>query len=80
MQNGEIWLDPSASEASVAKGTLSLGYMPALGSVTNIWQRGKLTPDEALKVRRHFNLTGRASHEGSSALRNVSHVVAIFIP
>jgi exosome complex component MTR3 len=50
MQNGEIWMDPSSSEASIAKGTLNLAYIPALGAVTNVWQRGELAQEEVLKV------------------------------
>ena len=50
MKNGELWLDPNAEESSIAKGTLTLSCLPALGTITNIWQIGKITLQEAREV------------------------------
>jgi exosome complex component MTR3 len=50
MDTGEIWLDPTASEASLARGSLTLACIPALGTVTNIWQTGKLSTQEVQDV------------------------------
>ncbi|TDL24783.1 mRNA transport regulator 3 [Rickenella mellea] len=47
--NEEIWLDPTVNEARLTRGTLLLGFMPALGIVTNVWQTGQLTIEEAIK-------------------------------
>ncbi|GJE86901.1 mRNA transport regulator 3 [Phanerochaete sordida] len=45
----EIWLDPTEDEAKQATGTLVYAGMPALGSVTSIWQTGKLTAQEVFQ-------------------------------
>ncbi|KAF8077917.1 ribosomal protein S5 domain 2-type protein [Lyophyllum atratum] len=46
--NQEIWLDPTGEEARLAKGTLVLSCMPALSTVTSIWQSGEMRPEEVL--------------------------------
>ena len=46
----EIWLDPTEDEGKVASGTLILAGMPALGTVTSVWQSGSMSPDDAIKV------------------------------
>lgn len=46
----DIWLDPTEDEARAASGSLILAGMPALGTVTNVWQAGRLTPEEAIQV------------------------------
>lgn len=51
----EIWLDPNTEEAAAAQGCLTLACVPALGLVTNIWQTGEMTLDEADKVCIRFN-------------------------
>jgi len=43
----EILLDPTADEADTAKGCFTLATVPALGLITNIWQTGQMTLDEA---------------------------------
>lgn len=48
--NEEIWLDPSADEARASRGTMSLSCMPALGVITNVWQTGQMSTEEALQV------------------------------
>ncbi|KAI0928516.1 hypothetical protein AcW1_005737 [Taiwanofungus camphoratus] len=45
----DIWLDPTEDEARAASGSLILAGMPALGTVTNVWQAGRLTPEEAIQ-------------------------------
>ncbi|EKM55587.1 uncharacterized protein PHACADRAFT_161608 [Phanerochaete carnosa HHB-10118-sp] len=45
----EIWLDPTEEEAKQATGTLVYASMPALDTVTNIWQTGKMTVQGAFQ-------------------------------
>ncbi|KAH9952229.1 mRNA transport regulator 3 [Amylocystis lapponica] len=45
----EIWLDPTEEEARMASGSLILSGMPALGTITNVWQSGRLTPEETIQ-------------------------------
>lgn len=45
----EIWLDPTEHEARIAKGSLVFACMPALGTVTSVWQSGEVTPSEAME-------------------------------
>jgi len=45
----EIWLDPTHRELQVSKGCLVLSCMPALGTVTSLWQSGQMKPAEALE-------------------------------
>lgn len=42
--DGDIWLDPTVQDASVAQGTLVLSCMPALGTITSVWQTGSISP------------------------------------
>ncbi|KAF5391294.1 hypothetical protein D9757_001924 [Collybiopsis confluens] len=44
----EIWIDPTQEESDSANGSLVLACMPALGSVTSVWQSGKLTPSQVI--------------------------------
>ncbi|KAG7092486.1 hypothetical protein E1B28_008838 [Marasmius oreades] len=44
----EIWLDPTEEEAQNSEGTLVLSCMPAIGSITSIWQNGKMGTEQAL--------------------------------
>lgn len=46
----EIWLDPTEEEGKVSSGTLILSGMPALGTITSVWQSGSMTPADAIKV------------------------------
>jgi exosome complex component MTR3 len=52
----EVWLDPDAVEAQASSGTVILACMPALGTVTNVWQSGRMSPQEAIDVCPHSNL------------------------
>ncbi|KIM87123.1 hypothetical protein PILCRDRAFT_95960 [Piloderma croceum F 1598] len=45
----EVWLDPTQKEMQVSKGCLVLSCMPALGTVTSVWQSGQMKPQELLK-------------------------------
>jgi len=45
----EIWLDPTQSEIQVSKGGLVLSCMPALGTITSLWQSGQMKPREVLE-------------------------------
>ncbi|KAL6305262.1 mRNA transport regulator 3 [Sparassis latifolia] len=45
----EIWLDPTEVEAEAASGSLILAGMPALDTITSIWQSGRLTSAEIVK-------------------------------
>ncbi|KZT26365.1 ribosomal protein S5 domain 2-like protein [Neolentinus lepideus HHB14362 ss-1] len=49
MVGKEIWLDPTEREISLAKGSLVLACMPALGIVTSVWQSGEVKPVEAIE-------------------------------
>lgn len=48
--NEDIWLDPSMDEAYISRGLLILACMPALDEVTNLWQTGRMSAQEAIKV------------------------------
>lgn len=47
-----IWLDPDIAEAAASRGTLLLAGLPALGTITNLWQAGQMTSVDALQVGR----------------------------
>jgi exosome complex component MTR3 len=47
----EIWLDPVAAESQAASATIILACMPALATVTSIWQSGSMKPQDAIAVR-----------------------------
>lgn len=47
---GEIWLDPTTAEREMADGVVVVSGLPALASVTNIWQTGRLSPTEMTRV------------------------------
>lgn len=47
----ELWMDPTTSEAKAATGCVTMACMPALGLTTNLWQSGRMSIDEAEKVR-----------------------------
>lgn len=44
-------MDPTEEEGKVASGSLLLAGLPALGTITSVWQSGSMAPDEAIKVR-----------------------------
>ncbi|KAH9856968.1 mRNA transport regulator 3 [Lenzites betulinus] len=45
----EIWMDPTEEEGKAASGSLVLAGLPALGTITSVWQSGSMAPDEAIK-------------------------------
>ncbi|THH16345.1 hypothetical protein EW146_g4269 [Bondarzewia mesenterica] len=47
----EIWLDPTEEEAQRADGSLIYACIPALGTVTNVWQAGRILPQDALQTK-----------------------------
>jgi len=51
---GDIWLDPTEDEAAVSQGTLILSCIPALGTITSVWQNGQIQPVDAISVRVAF--------------------------
>ncbi|KIJ45731.1 hypothetical protein M422DRAFT_59846 [Sphaerobolus stellatus SS14] len=44
----EVWFDPTAVEAAKMRGCLTLACMPAVGTVTNIWQTGQMSVQETV--------------------------------
>jgi len=44
---GDIWLD----EAAASQGTLILSCIPALGTITSVWQNGQIQLADAINVR-----------------------------
>jgi hypothetical protein len=43
-------MDPSEEEVKFSKGTLVLSCMPALGTVTSVWQSGQMKAEDVLEV------------------------------
>lgn len=50
----DIWLDPSLSESQESRGTLVLSCMPALSTVTSIWQTGNMNTGDVLAVSESY--------------------------
>jgi len=50
MVGKEIWVDPTDEEARASNGTLVVACMPALETVTSVWQSGQMKVDEMLRV------------------------------
>jgi len=48
---GDIWLDPTEDEAAVSQGTFILSCIPALGTITSVWQNGQIQLADAISVR-----------------------------
>ena len=49
----EIWLDPTEVESKIASGSTIIACMPALGTITSVWQSGRLPPEQVIKVDTH---------------------------
>ncbi|KAI0341555.1 mRNA transport regulator 3 [Trametopsis cervina] len=45
----EIWLDPTEEEQSLATATFVYAGMPALGTITSLWQNGQMSPKENIE-------------------------------
>lgn len=58
----DTYLDPSETEARASSGTVILACMPALDSITSIWQSGHMTADMALKVTSLQFITSNANN------------------
>lgn len=56
---GEVWLDPTSTESDSADGVVMISGLPALGSMTNIWQTGRMSLEGMRKVSRYFRLFHR---------------------
>ncbi|KAL9715178.1 3'-5'-exoribonuclease [Leucoagaricus gongylophorus] len=50
IMGGDIWLDPTEDEAAVSQGTLILSCIPALGTITSVWQNGQIQPVDAISA------------------------------
>ncbi|KAF9069675.1 3' exoribonuclease family, domain 1-domain-containing protein [Rhodocollybia butyracea] len=46
--DSDIWIDPTQEESSTADGSIVLACMPALGTVTNVWQSGRMSPAQVI--------------------------------
>ena len=57
----DIWLDPTQKEMQVSKGALVLSCIPALETVTSVWQSGQMKPQEFLKVVPYSNFLWSAT-------------------
>ncbi|KAF8591995.1 ribosomal protein S5 domain 2-like protein [Ramaria rubella] len=58
-----IWLDPTIDEARCARGSLTLACMPALGTMTSVWQTGQMTVDEAIQCVEECQARCRDIHD-----------------
>lgn len=50
MLGDEIRLDPTEEESNASDGVVVVACMPALSSITNIWQSGRATTEASLRV------------------------------
>ena len=64
----EIWLDPTEEEGKISSGTLILSGMPALGTITSVWQSGKMTSVEAMKVQWIHSVTEVSAQSASQCM------------
>ncbi|KAF8350677.1 ribosomal protein S5 domain 2-type protein [Amanita rubescens] len=46
---GEVWLDLTEAETQLSIGSLVLACLPALGTITSIWQTGSMTMKESFQ-------------------------------
>lgn len=46
----ELLVDPTESESGLARGSLTLACIPALGTMTGLWQRGCMSIDQSTQV------------------------------
>lgn len=53
----EIWLDPTEEEVKQSSGSMVYAGMPALGTMTSVWQTGKMSTQEAFDVSCLFFLS-----------------------
>ncbi|KAG8217528.1 hypothetical protein J3R82DRAFT_5677 [Butyriboletus roseoflavus] len=50
MLGDEVRLDPTEEETNASDGVVVVACMPALSSITNVWQSGRTTTEVALKA------------------------------
>lgn len=77
--DGEVWLDPTDEEAFSSNGTLVLSCMPALQTVTSVWQTGRMELSEVLAVSLLILLSNSTIKKLSSAWRFVKTGAMIFM-
>ncbi|KAL7419676.1 3'-5'-exoribonuclease [Cryptotrichosporon argae] len=58
----EILVDPSADETRQAAGIVTTGFLPALGTVTNVWLTGELEIDDACAMIERSVATATETH------------------
>lgn len=76
----EIWLDPTQEESDSSIGTLVISCMPALASVTNVWQTGQMEATNVLSVSLcHFNTFNERLKGSTSAWRPARIDVTIYM-
>lgn len=46
----EIRLDPTEEETNTSDGVVVVACMPALSSITNVWQSGRITAEVTLRA------------------------------
>ncbi|KAJ3564294.1 hypothetical protein NP233_g8392 [Leucocoprinus birnbaumii] len=80
VMGSDIWLDPTEDEAAVSQGTLILSCIPALGTITSVWQNGKIPPGEAVNAmetcqnrEEYVALRSPLRNHSSSSPRHSSH-------
>lgn len=56
-QDGERKLDPSKEEEQAADGSVTVGVMPALNRLTNLWLSGEIEVSDACEVGHSRYLT-----------------------
>ncbi|PVG04535.1 ribosomal protein S5 domain 2-like protein [Serendipita vermifera] len=49
LNGDDVWLDPVTAEVAASRGTLVLASLPALGTITNLWQVGQMSALEAIR-------------------------------
>lgn len=68
----EVWLDPTEAETHLSTGTLVLACMPALETVSSIWQTGSMTPNDVLTVSTSADLFAGFDVTKSSVFESLS--------
>lgn len=65
----EIWVDPTEEESKGSSGTVVLSGMPALGTITNVWQSGSMAPADAIRVSHPPCISASRTHNLNSVWR-----------
>lgn len=79
----DLWLDPTVEEAILSRGSLTLACMPALGTITSVWQTGQMSTDEAILVGaiqpslcNHYRVSLQCIEECQARCTDIHDVVA----